>query len=285
MSPRTPAPALLLCLLCWLTACASAGPRPVVDRGPPEHSVHVVRHGWHTGIVVDRAALAATGLVPEVGDFAAARSLEFGWGDRTFYTAPAPTVPMALRAALVPTAAVLHVAPAAPPDGGGASPAAVEIAVSDAGFRRLAAALSAAFDRPPDDRAEPLAPRTSAGGRFYPARGTFHVFNTCNTWVVRTLAAAGLDVAPGGVLTAGEARARGREAARQRRPEPGAGRGAVTGPSAPAHRGGGMLTRGGGAACGAPACRARGSRTRRRPSPRPERPDPWSAAGCRRRGA
>ncbi|MEQ8966990.1 MAG: DUF2459 domain-containing protein [Azospirillaceae bacterium] len=208
MARRIRTPTLLLWCLGWLAACAS-GPPPPADPGPPAHEIRVVRHGWHTGLVVDHAALAGTGLVPEVADFPDARFLEFGWGDRTFYRAPTQTVPMALRAALTPTDAVLHVAPL----GDGAVPGAVAIDVSAVVFRRLAAALSDAFDRSPGGRAEALEPSTASGGRFYPAQGTFHVFNTCNTWVVRRLAMAGLDVSPIGVLTAGEAMRRLREAA------------------------------------------------------------------------
>jgi len=217
MALRIRTPTLVLCCLGWLAACAS-GPPPPPDPGPPAHEIHVVRHGWHTGLVVDRAALAGTGLVPEVADFPQARFLEFGWGDRRFYTAPSPTALMALRAALVPTDAVLHVTPASPPQGGATSPDTMALAVPEVTFRRLATSLAMAFDRPSGGRAEPLAPAAPIAGRFYPARGTFHVFNTCNTWVVRRLAMAGVDVAPVGVLTAGEAMRRVREAAERQAP-------------------------------------------------------------------
>ena len=41
-------------------------------------------------------------------------------------------------------------------------------------------------------------------GRFYAAQGRFHLGNTCNTWTARMLRAAGVDIDPGGVVTAGD---------------------------------------------------------------------------------
>lgn len=37
--------------------------------GPKIYTAHVVADGWHAAIVVPRAQLVETGLVPEVGDF------------------------------------------------------------------------------------------------------------------------------------------------------------------------------------------------------------------------
>ena len=73
---------------------------------------YVVRHGWHSGIVVSRADIPAGTWPPGVAerDFAGCRCLELGWGDRKFYTAPKPTALMAVSAALIPGRSVLHVA-------------------------------------------------------------------------------------------------------------------------------------------------------------------------------
>ncbi len=43
-------------------------------------------------------------------------------------------------------------------------------------------------------RAKATGPGLYAASLFYPAVGRFHLFNTCNTWTARALAAAGFDV-------------------------------------------------------------------------------------------
>jgi len=69
----------------WLAACAAVAPLPPADHGPRTHDIRVVSNGWHTAIVVARADLVATGLLPETDDFPDAAFVEFGWGDRVYY--------------------------------------------------------------------------------------------------------------------------------------------------------------------------------------------------------
>jgi hypothetical protein len=163
--------------------------------------VHLLRQSWHTGLIIDRAALLAAGLPPEAADFPGVPYLEFGWGDRAYYMSPDPTLWLTLNAALAPTPAVLHIEPRAYP---GVS-AAREILVMDlssSGFTGLASAISETVDRRSAPVARPIAYGRSPGARFYKARGSFHLFNTCNTWIARVLAAGGLAVNPDGVVTA-----------------------------------------------------------------------------------
>jgi len=65
------------------------------------------------------------------------------------------------------------------------------------------------FDRGAGDAAIMLG--RGAGDRFYPARGEFHLRNTCNTWTARVLASAGADIDPEGVVTADTLMRRARE--------------------------------------------------------------------------
>lgn len=191
-----------------LSAC-TAGPAVPPDAGPPTRAVHVVSNNWHTGIVVPRAAILATGLMPEAGDFPDAAYLTFGWGDRDYYPAPEATVGMALGAALVPTPAVMHVeaspGPPAPVPGGREV---LRVPLSDSGLDALVAAIAADFERPEGAPARLIAPGLGADSGFYPARGSFHLFNTCNTWTARMLRAGGVDIAPAGVVSASDLTAR-----------------------------------------------------------------------------
>lgn len=168
--------------------------------------MHVVSNGWHTEIVVAAADLRAVADFPELADYPGAAWFVFGWGDRVYFPAREKTLGMTLSAALVPTPAVLHVAALERlPADGSEEEEALRISLSEAGIRRLATSLAATVERDGEPRAPKLAQGLVPASGFYPATGSFHLFNTCNTWTVRTLRAAGLDVSPSGVVTAGEA--------------------------------------------------------------------------------
>ena len=193
----------LACLVCagCLSACAAVPPLPPADAGPRIYAVRVVSDGWHTAIVIPRAEVIATRLLPEADDFPDAAFLEFGWGDRVYYPAKEITLGMALGAALWATPAVMHVA------GRVSAPeltyADVEVlAMTQGDLRRMIRAIAGEFVRPESGRAEPVKRDLFLGGYFYDAHGTFHLFNTCNTWTARMLRAGGVNLSPSGVITA-----------------------------------------------------------------------------------
>ena len=189
-----------------LIGCQTAA--PVRDPGPRSVPIHVTSNGWHTAIVVPAAALAATGAIPEAEDFPGAAFLEFGWGDRVYYPAEKKTLGMTLSAALAPTPAVMHVAGRRAPPGDDTGYESVAVFLTEEGFRRLAAALAAEFERPAGGRAAPVSPGLYAHSRFYRAHGEFHLLNTCNTWTARMLQTGGVTISPSGIVTAGKLMAR-----------------------------------------------------------------------------
>ena len=198
-------PALALCAA--LLATCETAPPPIApdDDGPRTRLIQVASNGWHTAIVVPAPAFAATDLLPEAEDFPRARFLEFGWGDRVYYPAKEKTIGMTLAAALVPTPAVMHMAGlAAAPRDGGSIREVVTVGLTQAGLLNLIEALAAEFERPEGGRAASVARGLYPGSRFYNARGSFHLFNTCNTWTARMLRAAGIVLSPSGIVTADE---------------------------------------------------------------------------------
>lgn len=192
--------AWLVCAGC-LAACAAVPPLPPADAGPRIHAVRVVSNGWHTAIFIRRAEVNATGLLPEVDDFPDAAFLEFGWGEHVYYPAEETTPGMVLRAALLPTPAVMHVA------GRARTPqlkdADVEVlAMTQGDLRRMVRAIAGEFVRPEGGRAEPVSRSLDLVSHYYDAHGTFHLFNTCNTWTARMLRSGGVNLSPSGVITA-----------------------------------------------------------------------------------
>lgn len=170
-----------------------------------ERTVYLVNIGWHVGIAlpIDSALRRA---MPEAAAFPDAEFIEIGWGDRDFYRAEDPGNLTALKAALLPTNAVVHLH-------GFARPVAerfnrseiLEITLSDREFAGLFGHIHASFERGGNGGASEVeGPGLYAGSSyFYKATGEFHLMRTCNTWIAEALAAAGLDVNPQGIITAG----------------------------------------------------------------------------------
>lgn len=204
-----------LAIAAWLICfcgCA-AGQAAEADDSAANHRIWVAVSGWHTEIVLSRAEVAASRLLPEAADFPRAVYLQFGWGERGYYTAEDKSIALALEAALSPSPSVLHVAGfTEPPERRYPPDKLLSLLLTDTEFRRLLQAISSSFARG-EAISEGLAPNSG----FYEARDSFHLFNTCNTWTARMLAAAGLDLSAFGVITAGDLTARlGRPPALQR---------------------------------------------------------------------
>ena len=196
---------VLACLALAWAAWGCAGPLVSLYPPPPGDasvSVWVVRHTWHTGLVVRRADVAA-GAWPARADFPGAAYLEVGWGDRDFYQAPEGTLWLALKAALWPTDSVLHVAAfAEPPERFFAGSEVVSVRLSARGFQRFAAFVADAHARDDRGRAIRLGPGKYGASRFYLGRERY-LLTTCNVWTARALRAAGLPITPAWALTAG----------------------------------------------------------------------------------
>ena len=136
----------------WLGACGAsqAASEPDAPSETPERdkiAIYVTSNGWHSEIVIARAQLS-TSAIPEATDFPDAPYLSFGWGDETYYPEPDPTVEMALRAALVPTPAVVHMSGLrAHPSNVFPADEVVEVKLTQVEFQRLVTYLDASFAR------------------------------------------------------------------------------------------------------------------------------------------
>ncbi len=191
------ATALILSICCGPFAVAQSR-----NASETKRTIFVTSNGWHTGIVVAKEDIP-TGRLPETADFLKARFFEFGWGDAAFYRAKEATLGLTLNAAFVPTPAVMHVA------GMRADPArtfpeaeVLTLPVNDDSFRRLIDFVDASFERSGEVRALTTGPGLYPFSRFYWAKGSFHLFNTCNTWTARALDAAGFNIDAAGTVRA-----------------------------------------------------------------------------------
>jgi uncharacterized protein (TIGR02117 family) len=191
---------LLACLIALLAACG-AGPAAVPPGAPLDHRLYVTSNNWHTRIVVATRDIP-DGLLPEADTFPAANWLAIGWGEHEYYPMPDPPPRLAVKAALLPSDSVIHLIPMSAPPRSAEGFEVVEVAVSEAGLLAMLEAIDAAVERVGQAPAPVAAPGLYDGSLFFPARGRFHLFNTCNTWIARKLGTAGLPVSATGVITA-----------------------------------------------------------------------------------
>ncbi|MGH8614630.1 MAG: DUF2459 domain-containing protein [Gammaproteobacteria bacterium] len=189
---------LLVIVIALCCACTAPVKKNVdllrADR--PATSLYLVVDSWHAGVVIKRADIPGE-LLPERRDFPEAEYLEFAWGDWDFYQAPKFNLGYALKALFFPTKSVLHVV-------GFRGPVVryapyrelIELHLSTRRLERLVGYIDETFARGGTGAVAPLGPGLYGDSRFYPARGKFHLFNTCNTWAAGALQAAGYPISP-----------------------------------------------------------------------------------------
>jgi uncharacterized protein (TIGR02117 family) len=181
-----------LVLALFLVGCAAAARDPDGPATRPRDvTFYLVGHGWHAGLAVRRTDIPPAWW-PEIQDFPDAQFLEVGWGDWDFYQAPDFRFWFMVKAGLWPTASVLTVTGlrGMPIEDYPCSDV-IELKLSPPRFERLIGYIRQSFARGGSVRVPPLHGGEVHVGRFYPAVGSFHLFNTCNVWTARALRDAG----------------------------------------------------------------------------------------------
>jgi len=169
----------------------------------PRKTIYLVNHGWHAGIVLRRADIPDN-IWPKLGNFPDMEYLEVGWGDKDYYQIPDPHLGFILKAALLPTASVLHIVgfndhvPAYFPYS-----EIIRIELSSAGFERLSRTIASSFALDKAGNTTSPSPGRYGNSRFYLSRETYHLFNTCNVWTARALRTAGLPITPATATSVG----------------------------------------------------------------------------------
>lgn len=196
---------LPLLLLCLLPACSSApdasAPGVTTDCAP-RREIHVVSHGWHTGVVIEAARL--NDVIPALKTrFPHGRYYEIGWGDADFYQAGEVTLALALRALLASSGSVVHVVSFdTHPRQRFAGSDVRAVAIDAAGYANLLRYIASSFAYAADGQILARNSGLYGDSQFYTGSGRFHAFNTCNTWTAKALYSAGVAIDPGLRLTA-----------------------------------------------------------------------------------
>lgn len=188
-----------------LSACAAGPINPATVNAceePELRTFFIINHGLHTGIAVKRKDL--TNIVSALeNDLDSAEYIEVGWGDERFYQARTATLGLAIQAMLWPTSAVLHVVgiPDTPQRYFPGNEI-LEISVPQPGYEKLLAYIADTFERTDNNHITRLGPGLYGNSHFYRAKGDFHAFNTCNTWVAESIETSGYPITSQGIIRA-----------------------------------------------------------------------------------
>lgn len=165
--------------------------------------IYLIAAGWHTEIALPIHAIHGP-LRALTSDFPGSRYLVFGWGERNYYMARAPTFDDAMRA-LFPGPAVLLVSPLyQPPRDSRPAAQVFEVGLPTAGLDPLSNHLWAALEKSGDGTPRRLAAGPHSGSVFYGATATYSASYTCNTWTAESLAVGGVPVTSAGVVFSGQ---------------------------------------------------------------------------------
>ncbi|MEX1003562.1 MAG: TIGR02117 family protein [Crocinitomicaceae bacterium] len=162
--------------------------------------IYVQSNGVHTDIwmpiatqLVDWETLFKTKEQPGSEQ----KYISFGWGDRAFYIETPRwsdlTLPIAFEAAFLRTPCAMHIdySRAAPEE----NEQCAGVYLSEESYESLAAYIRESFKTKAGEAI--LIPGASYYGhdRFYEAKGSYHLFNSCNNWINEGLKVAGLRTA------------------------------------------------------------------------------------------
>jgi len=206
------------CALAALAGCAGGPDVRAADTSLPipadSPTIHVVARDWHTDVGLPVTEIARTPLGIALSHmFPDARHLLFGFGERGFFTAPAPGSGEFLAAIFPGPGAILATPLPQPPAEAFAVSRVVALRVHREGVAALARFIWDDIEKDAGGLPRVITHGPYPGSMFFASTATYTLAYTCNTWTATALRAAGLPVSPSGVLTVGQLMDRARRAA------------------------------------------------------------------------
>lgn len=197
----------LLTLYVYMIAGCTTLPKPIVSdsqtlQQEKTNTIFITSHGWHTGIVINGNDLFKK--LPFLRDrFPKAQYFEVGWGDKRFYQADEVTTTLAIQAIIWPTSAVLHIVsfqehPSVYFTGSNV----FELKITQENYSNVLSFIESSFSKTTDGQIISLQSGIYGTSQFYKAIGSYFMFNTCNTWVAKSLSSSGFDINERTTLTA-----------------------------------------------------------------------------------
>ena len=166
-----------------------------------DKEIFLIKQRWHTAIVLQTSDIDSI-IFPIINQFREYKMIDIGWGDEEFYQYPDFDWELAFKALFVPTPSTLRV------EGISISrelyfdlsEIVLKLIVTDEQFVKILKYIDDTFYRKENQE---ILLSSKAGGQiiFYAAKGEYHLFNTCNTWLAKCLNNAGLNIKTDIILT------------------------------------------------------------------------------------
>lgn len=173
-----------------------------LEQSEEEYRIYFIKQRWHTAIVINIKDINSESF-REFDVFKYYKLIDIGWGDEEFYQIPGFDSGLAYKALFHSTPATLRI------EGIGISKEeyfnlseiVIELVVSDMQFRDICNYINQSFNLDTEGNVQVL--NKQAGGKiiFYKAKDSYHLFNTCNTWLAKCLNQAGICVEDNILLT------------------------------------------------------------------------------------
>lgn len=159
------------------------------------HKIYFIKQNWHTAIVFNTQELNSD-LFREYNSFSQFSLINIGWGDEEFYQYPGFDSDLAFKALFYATPSTLRV------KGINLSKEAfldlseivIEVNVSDEQFRKICNFINNTFYINKSGETVILSQKAGSKIIFYKSIGSYHLFNTCNTWLARGLRESGINI-------------------------------------------------------------------------------------------
>lgn len=166
------------------------------------HQVYFIKQNWHTAIVLKTSELDPR-LFREYNHFKKFKLIDIGWGDEEFYQYPGFDSGLAFNALFYKTPSTLRVEGIniSKEDYFDVSEIVIELILSDDQFGKICNYINNTFKLNDDNETFLLSSRGGGQIIFYKAKGNYHLFNTCNTWLANGLKQAGLQINDNAILT------------------------------------------------------------------------------------
>lgn len=165
-----------------------------------EHVIYIVTHEFHSGIVFNKSDISLDYL-SNADFYDDAAYIEIGFGDKQYYMADDPGIFTGARAILLPTQSVLHVVKfSLPPKITFPKSKIFPLSINNEQLELILKFVKNAF-LVKDNTISSIGGSIYLEGSFYRGKESFHLFNTCNTWVAKALNYAGRDVRSSLVIT------------------------------------------------------------------------------------
>ena len=166
------------------------------------HTIYLIKQRWHTAVVFHRETVDPN-IFPEFKYFENFDLIDIGWGDAEFYQYPGFDSGLAWKALFYPTPSTLRV------EGIGISKEqyfeiseiVIELRINNEQLNVLINHISDTVRRDENKQSKILSTQSLGRIYFFAANGSYHLFNTCNTWLATGIKKSGVDIDDDVILT------------------------------------------------------------------------------------